>query len=118
MLARRIGSTILPLAVLAAAAAAGGSGAVAPGGTPTAAPGSAARHTVDLAKLNSSRWIVQLNGAPLASYRGGISGLKATAAASTGAARLNATSLRSRLYVRHLESVQRTFERRLLRAVP
>jgi minor extracellular serine protease Vpr len=54
-----------------------------------------------------------LNGAPLATFRGGVPGLRATAAVSTGASRLNVSSARSRAYVSHLSSVQRAFAQRL-----
>ena len=112
MQARRVIAAVLALGLLAALAAAGGSGAVA-GVKPT---GKAAR--VDLAKISAKRWIVQLRGAPLATYRGGVPGFRATAASATGASQLNVTSARSVRYVKHLKSVQQAFALRLHAVAP
>jgi subtilisin family serine protease len=104
------------LSLLAGAAASTGGGAVPAGGKPTAAPAPAA-HRIDLATYHARRWIVQLEGAPLATYRGGVAGLRGTATVATGAKRLNVASARSRAYVRHLESAQHAFAQRLVRSV-
>src|SRR5215216_992694 len=121
MLARRIVLVAIPILLLATAvASAGGSSGstqAQPGGKPTAAP-SPSTKKIDLATYPAKRWIVQLNGAPLATYRGGVPGLRATAAVSTGASRLNVSSTRSRAYVSHLRSVQRAFAQRLARRLP
>ena len=116
MLARRILLVAVPILLLATAvASAGGSSGSAksqPGGKATAAPSHSTKK-IDLATYPAKRWIVQLNGAPLATYRGGVAGYRATAAASTGASRLDVSSARSRAYVSHLRSVQRAFAQRL-----
>src|SRR6266536_3871966 len=111
MQARRLALLVVPLLLLAATVATAGGGAQV-GERPTAAPSHSAKN-IDLATHPAKRWIVQLNGAPLATYRGGLSGLRATAAVSTGASRLNVSSARSRAYVRHLRSVQQAFAKRL-----
>ena len=82
-----------------------------------AAPSPSAKK-INLATYPAKRWIVQLNGAPLATYRGGVPGLRATAAATTGASRLDVSSTRSRAYVSHLRSVQRAFAQRLAHRLP
>jgi subtilisin family serine protease len=121
MLARRIVLVAVPLLLLATAvASAGGSSGSAqaqPGGKATAAPSHSTKK-INLATYPAKRWIVQLNGAPLATYRGGVAGYRATAAAATGASRLNATSARSRAYVSHLRSVQHEFAQRLAHRLP
>jgi subtilisin family serine protease len=117
MLVRRIGLVAVPLLVLAAMVVATGGGAIQPGGQPTAAPSQTAKK-INLATYPAKRWIVQLNGAPLATYRGGVSGLRATAAVATGASHLNVSSSRSRAYVGHLRSVQHAFAQRLVRRIP
>ncbi len=117
MLVRRIGLVVVPVLLLAATvASAGGGSAAQPGARATAAAPQSAKN-IDLATHPAKRWIVQLNGAPLATYRGGLSGLRATAAVSTGASRLNVSSARSRAYVRHLRSVQQAFAKRLVRRI-
>ncbi len=113
----RIAAVFVPLALLAAAAPSSGGGAVVPGGKPTAAPAARQARGLDLATSQARRWIVQLTGAPLATYRGGIAGLRGTSAAATGRSRLNVASARSRAYVRHLQAAQRVFAQRLTRAV-
>ncbi|MFL6067443.1 MAG: S8 family serine peptidase [Gaiellaceae bacterium] len=121
MLARRIVLVAIPILLLATAvASAGGSSGstqAQPGGKATAAPSHSTKK-INLATYPAKRWIVQLNGAPLATYRGGVSGYRATATASTGASRLDATSTRSRAYVSHLRSVQNAFAQRLARTLP
>jgi hypothetical protein len=77
MLARRIVLVAIPILLLATAvASAGGSSGSAqaqPGGKPTAAPLHSTKK-INLATYPAKRWIVQLNGAPLATYRGGVAG--------------------------------------------
>jgi subtilisin family serine protease len=114
-MARRLALSVVPLVLLAAVIASAGGGAVHPGGKPA---GSSSPAKIDLATYPAERWIVQLNGAPLATYRGGLAGLRATAAVATGASRLNVSSARSREYIRHLRDVQRAFAQRLLRRIP
>ncbi len=116
MQARRLALLVVPLLLLAATVATAGGGAQV-GGRPTAAPSHSAKK-IDLATYPAKRWIVQLNGAPLATYRGGAAGLHGTAAAVTGASRLNVSSARSRAYVSHLRSVQHVFAQRLARKLP
>jgi len=116
MQARRLALLVVPLLLLAATVATAGGGAQV-GERPTAAPSHSAKK-IDLATYRAQRWIVQLNGAPLATYRGGAAGLHGTAAAVTGASRLNVSSARSRAYVSHLRSVQRAFAQRLARKLP
>lgn len=103
---------VLPLLVVAAFVAGSGGGAVRSGEAAKPAK------KLDLATYPAKRWIVQLNGAPLATYRGGVLGYRATAATSTGASRLDVASTRSRAYVSHLRSVQQGFAKRLARALP
>jgi subtilisin family serine protease len=117
MLARRLALFLAPFLLLAAVSASTGGGAVQPSGKPTAAPPPSAKK-IDLATYPAKRWIVQLNGAPLATYRGGVAGLRATAAVATGASRLNVSSARSRAYIRHLRDVQHAFTQRLVRRLP
>jgi minor extracellular serine protease Vpr len=73
--------------------------------------------TINLATYSSKRWIVQLKAAPLATYRGGVSGLRATSAAATGA-RLNTSSSQSRAYLRYLRGSQHVFSATLRKVVP
>lgn len=54
----------------------------------------------------SGLWIVELAEAPLASYRGGVSGLRATSPEVTGADRLDVTAPRSEDYLDHLTAEQ------------
>jgi subtilisin-like proprotein convertase family protein len=54
-------------------------------------------------------YIVQLEGEPLATYRGGVDRLAATSPAVTGARKLDPRSAASIAYERHLESLQQTF---------
>jgi subtilisin family serine protease len=115
-LARRISLVVVAFLLLAATVASAGGGAVRTSGKP-AAPSPSAKK-INLATYPATRWIVQLNGAPLATYRGGVAGLRATAAATTGASRLDVASTRSRAYVSHLRSVQRAFAQRLARRLP
>jgi len=117
MLARRITLFVVPFLLLATTVATAGGGTVQPGAKATAAPSATAKK-INLATYPAKRWIVQLNGAPLATYRGGVSGLRGTAAAATGESRLNVSSTRSRAYVRHLRSVQHAFAQRLVRRLP
>jgi subtilisin family serine protease len=118
MLARRIVLALVPLLLLATAvASAGGGSSALPGGKATAAPSQSTKK-INLATYPAKRWIVQLNGSPLATYRGGVAGYRATAAAATGASRLDASSARSRAYVSHLRSVQHAFAQRLARRLP
>src|SRR5215212_10211372 len=98
--------------MLAATVASAGSGVVRTSGKSPAAK------RINLATYPAKRWIVQLNGAPLATYRGGVPGLRATAAVETGASRLDVSTTRSRAYVSHLRSVQRAFAKRLARRLP
>ena len=98
---RKLSAILLPLVLLAATAATPGSSRVSPGGKATAAAPQAGR-SIDLATYRAHRWVVQLDGAPLATYRGGVKGLRATSALSTGAARLDTSSTRSRAYVGYL----------------
>jgi subtilisin family serine protease len=107
---------LLVLALIAAAAASSGGGAVPPGGKPTNAPATNAP-TIDLATYPAHRWIVQLAGAPLATYRGGVGGLRGTASVATGASRLDVSSARSRAYIAHLKTTQQAFAQRLSRVV-
>jgi hypothetical protein len=65
-----------------------------------------ARPTEDLPKSDSGLWIVQLEEPPLATYRGGISGLRATSPQATGRDRLNVAAPASIAYVDHLADSQ------------
>jgi minor extracellular serine protease Vpr len=115
-LARRV-LFVVGAFLLAATAATAGGGAVRPGGNPTAAPSQSAKK-INLATYPAKRWIIQLNGAPLATYRGGVAGFRATSAVGTGASRLDVASSRSRAYVSHLRSVQNAFAHRLAHRLP
>jgi len=88
------------------------------GATRQSAKSPAAAGRIDLATVNAKRWIVQLDGAPLATYRGGVAGFRATAAASTGSSRLNVQSARSAAYVARLKATQQAFTTRLARVIP
>ena len=59
-----------------------------------------------LPKSASGLWIVQLEEPALASYRGGIAGLRATSPEATGRVRLEVDSRASRAYVDHLTQRQ------------
>jgi len=62
--------------------------------------------------------IVKLEDEPLATYDGGISGLRATSPESTGARRLNVRSRPSQAYLAYLARKHRAFEAAALRAIP
>jgi len=64
------------------------------------------------------RAIVQLEDPPLASYKGGISGLRPTSPAATGMGKLDVNSLESRAYVTHLAGKRAAFRSELARALP
>jgi subtilisin family serine protease len=72
-----------------------------------------ARHaTIDLATYPAKRWIVQLNGKPLARYRGAKRGLSL---AGGNPAKLNLSAAVNRTYLRGLARNQRAFKARLAR---
>jgi hypothetical protein len=54
-------------------------------------------------------YIVQLEGAPLASYRGGVRGLQATSPAVTGESKLDVQSAASQAYLNYLAEQQDQF---------
>jgi subtilisin family serine protease len=56
------------------------------------------------------RYIVQLSDPPLASYRGGISGLQATNPATIGAVKLDTSSAASKAYLNYLAQKQAAFQ--------
>jgi subtilisin family serine protease len=58
---------------------------------------------------STTRYIVQLSAAPLASYRGGIVGLAATNPAVLGTVKLDSTSPASRAYLDYLAQQQTSF---------
>ena len=58
-------------------------------------------------------YIVQLQDEPLASYRGGISGLQATSAEVVTAGEFNADSSASRTYLAYLDGQQQQFQQNL-----
>jgi uncharacterized repeat protein (TIGR01451 family) len=58
-------------------------------------------------------FIVRLDGAPLASYRGGVAGLSATSPEATGVEKLDTASADSIAYADYLRSSQATFVGRL-----
>ena len=66
-----------------------------------------------LPKSASGLWIVQLEEPALASYRGGIAGLRATSPAATGRDRLAVDSRASQAYVEHLVDRQKDVARDL-----
>ena len=66
-----------------------------------------------LPKSASGLWIVQLEEPALASYRGGIAGLRATSPEATGRDRLDVDSGASRAYVDHLSRRQQELGRDL-----
>ena len=57
----------------------------------------------------SNVYFVQLEGDPVATYMGGVSGLKATSNRATGANRLNTNSKASKKYKEHLQKKQAKF---------
>jgi minor extracellular serine protease Vpr len=114
----RFVSILVPLTLLAGLTALTGGAAVSPSAKANAAPAAKSGRTINLATYPAKRWIVQLTGAPLATYRGGVKGLRATSAASTGAARLDATTARSRAYTSYLQARQRALAQRLTSVVP
>ncbi len=64
------------------------------------------------------RAIVQLEGPPLASYQGGISGLRPTSPVATGMGKLNVNSAESQAYVGYLAGKRAAFRSELARALP
>jgi subtilisin family serine protease len=72
---------------------------------------------IDLATYNAGRWIVQLKGAPLASYGLGVGRYNAANNAQAAHAQLNVRSARSTAYVSQLKSRQAAFTRQLVRTV-
>jgi subtilisin family serine protease len=104
--------------LLAGVTALTGGAAVRPAAKANAAPAAKSGRTINLATYPAKRWIVQLTGAPLATYRGGVKGLRATSAASTGTARLDTSTARSRAYTSYLQARQRAFAQRLTTLVP
>ncbi len=66
----------------------------------------------------SGRYLVQLADPPLASYKGGITGLAATAPSATGAAKLATASAATQAYVSHLQAQQAAVEAALKQAAP
>jgi subtilisin family serine protease len=109
MRARLLVTAPLALVVLLVAASAG---AVV---GPTAKPIDGARaekKAINLATYPAKRWIVQLKGAPLATYRG------YQTAARAGTARLDVDSQASRTYMRRLVARQHAFTLRLKRMLP
>ena len=96
-----------------------GAVAVAAGGSTPAVKGlgkgkATAKLPVDLATLNASRWIVQLRGAPLATYGLGVGRYNG---ANNASAHLNVRSSSSAAYVSQLKSQQAAFTRQLVRTV-
>ena len=82
---------------------------------PTAKPIDGARagqKALNLATYPAKRWIVQLRGAPLATYRG------YRTAARAGATRVDVNSRASRAYMQRLVQQQRAFTLRLKRMLP
>src|SRR4051794_41061391 len=110
MRAGRVVSAVVGVVLVAAAAASVGGGAVLPGGAPTSAS-SASRARIDLATYPAKRWVVQLKGAPLATWRGSAAGRTTFAADST-------LSASSRAYASRLQAAQHAFAGRMLRLVP
>jgi subtilisin family serine protease len=109
MRAARVAGVVALFLVLAAAAGAGGS-------IIQTHPHVTRAEQIDLAAYSAKRWIVQLDGPPLATYRGGVAGFRATAA--VGSSRLDVASARSRAYLSHLTDVQHAFARRLSSRIP
>jgi hypothetical protein len=64
------------------------------------------------------RAVVQLEGPPLASYKGGISGLRPTSPVATGMAKLNVNSPESQAYVGYLAGKRAAFRSELARVLP
>jgi subtilisin family serine protease len=64
------------------------------------------------------RALVQLEGPPLASYKGGISGLRPTSPVATGMGKLNLNSPESQAYVGYLARNRAAFRGELARALP
>ena len=109
MRARLLFTALTALVVLLVAASAG---AVV---GPTAKPIDGARagqKALNLATYPAKRWIVQLRGAPLATYRG------YRTAARAGATRVDVNSRASRAYMQRLVQQQRAFTLRLKRVLP
>ena len=90
------------LALAAVAVAAGGSTPLSKGKPATSA--AKQKLPIDLATYDGKRWIVQLRGAPLASYGLGVGRFNAANGASTTHARMNVSSARSTAYVQTLRS--------------
>ncbi len=62
-------------------------------------------------------FLIRLDDAPLATYRGGISGLQATSPTATGDRKLDASAPESVAYVDYLEANQTTFVARMEKAI-
>ncbi len=74
--------------------------------------------TPDSQPTTTGRYIVQLADPPLATYAGGVSGLPATAAAKTGARRLDTSAAASQAYATHLQQEQAKVEAALKTVAP
>src|SRR5262245_35598159 len=117
MTKRRFRLLTMFVALLTLAAVAVAAGAGTPHGTSKPAKATA-KHAVpiDLATYNAKRWIVQLQGAPLASY--GLYGrFHTTKNGQATHARLDVKSASSTAYIARLDAAQRAFRQQLARTV-
>jgi minor extracellular serine protease Vpr len=109
MRARLLFTALIALVVLLVAASAGAM--VGPNAKPTVRA-RAGQKPINLATYPAQRWIVELKGAPLATYRG------YQTAGSAGTTRLDVRSRASRAYMRRLVQRQHTFTVQLKRMLP
>jgi len=79
--------------------------------TPASKPGEVLYEVKDA--QGPALYIIQLEGEPLASYRGGVRGLQPTSPAATGAVKLDAQSAASKAYLNYLAEQQTQFLTRL-----
>lgn len=92
---------------------------VASAGGPGTTDGETAAPSVSRLDADKSmRFIVQLKDAPLAQYKGGIRGIRATSPTVTGADKLDVTSADAQAYVDYLVRQQETLKSEVLRSVP
>ena len=87
------------LSLIAAVAASTGGSTTLVRGKPPAKLAAAFAPKLDLSTYNASRWIVQLKGAPLASYGLGVGTYRTTNNGQARSAKLNASYARSTAYV-------------------
>jgi subtilisin family serine protease len=116
MRVRRLPAILLLLVVAGVVAATAGGGAPLLKAKPKLKPALSAK-TIDLSTYNAKRWIVQLRGAPLASYRLAGPFFGPRNLTTNRAGRLTASSARGAAYMKRLKTTQQAFAHKLVRKV-